>query len=302
MAKNPWEVMTVDDYETYKQNKYKAENYGDADNKLNNENNMLRNKYGLTDDSYNYESLKNQSAYGTNPYDYSASNRLKKIKQISNAENPYKNELYSLTENLKNFKYNPESDKDYKAYKDAYSREASASKNKTYSDLTAMTGGRNNSWATAAVSQVGNSYAKQITDMIPELSQRAYDKLLKSYDLKKDQYSSAEQVKQDKIDTELKMYDADVKSADKYRDTNQTQNKDELNQTKTMQDIEKTNKEIEKANQDIEKAKQDIEKGNIELKYLTQNEYIKMILGQLDIEEAKATIALRKAQTAKAYR
>ncbi len=281
MAYKPWEVMTAEDYNTYRNNKYKNENNQDADGKFHEENEALREKYGIDDDQYSYDDLRYQSAYGANPYDYAARKNYRNINKISRRTNPHKEELYSLADNLKNFKYNPENDVAFKSYKDAALREGNAQKNKIYSDLTSMTGGRNNSWATAAVAQSGNATAQKIADVIPELSERAYNKLLKMYDVKLNQYDIEEQEKQREIDIELQKYDNNVKAADQYRKTNQTEINNELKNIRT--------------NQEIEKA-------GIELQYLTHQEYLKLIIGELDIEQAKANIEYRKALTAKAYR
>ena len=159
-------------------------------------------------------------------------------------------------------------------------REGKAAQNKIYSDLTAMTGGRNNSWATAAVAQSANATAKKISDIIPELSERAYDKLLQMYNVKKEQFDMEEEKKQQEIDNQYKLYENNKNSADEYRKTSQSEINNELKNIRTMQEISQA---------------------DIELEYLTQQEYIKLILGQLDIEKAKANIEYRKALTAKAY-
>ena len=280
MSYKPWEVMTAKDYDIYKSNKYKSENSGDKDGKLNRENEALRSKYGITNDEYSYDDLRYQSAYGKNPYDTKASENLNIINSIKRKSNPYKNELYNLAENLKNFSYKAENDSAFKSYKDAMLREGKAAQNKIYSDLTAMTGGRNNSWATAAVAQSANATAKKISDIIPELSERAYDKLLQMYNVKKEQFDMEEEKKQQEIDNQYKLYENNKNSADEYRKTSQSEINNELKNIRTMQEISQA---------------------DIELEYLTQQEYIKLILGQLDIEKAKANIEYRKALTAKAY-
>ena len=280
MTYKPWEVMTAEDYNTYRSNKYKNENNEDKDGVFHRENEALREKYGIDNDQYSYGDLRDQSAYGANPYDYAAKQNYRNINKIKRRINPHKEELYSLSDNLKNFKYNPESDAAFKSYKDAALREGAAQKNKIYSDLTSMTGGRNNSWATAAVAQSGNATAQKIADVIPQLSERAYNKLLKMYDVKLNQYDAEEQERQRDIDIELEKYDRNVEAADQYRKTNQSEINNELKNIRT--------------NQEIEKA-------GIELQYLTHQEYIELIMGELDIEQAKANIEYRKAQTAKIY-
>ncbi|MBQ7075633.1 MAG: hypothetical protein IJM94_02410, partial [Clostridia bacterium] len=192
MGDKPWEVMTAEEYDIYRNNKYKNENNQDADGKFHAENEALRKKYGIEDDSYSYDDLRYQSAYGINPYDNAARQNYRNIGKIRRRENPYKNELYNVADSLKNFKYDPESDNAFSAYKDAAIREGTAQRNKIYSDLTSMTGGRNNSWATAAVAQSGNATAQKIADIIPELSEKAYNKLLKMYDVRLNQYEVEE--------------------------------------------------------------------------------------------------------------
>ena len=49
------------------------------------------------------------------------------------------------------------------------------------SNLTSLSGGRTNSWADTAAAQVGQAYAQKTADMVPELAQQAYNKLLQRY-------------------------------------------------------------------------------------------------------------------------
>ena len=50
-------------------------------------------------------------------------------------------------------------------------------------NLTSLSGGRNNSWASAATAQVGQAYSQKIADTIPVLAQQAYDRLLQRYNI-----------------------------------------------------------------------------------------------------------------------
>ena len=74
------------------------------------------------------------------------------------------------------FSYSPEDDPSYASYRDMYTREGKSAFDDQIGNLTAMTGGRLNSFATAAAAQSQNAYNKQLTDIIPQLEQSAYSR------------------------------------------------------------------------------------------------------------------------------
>lgn len=89
----------------------------------------------------------------------------------------------SIRRELDNFSYNPQTDPTYQSYADMYGRQSQAAQGQTMANLTALSGGRNNSWASAATAQVGQAYAQKTSDMIPQLAQQAYEKLLQRYNI-----------------------------------------------------------------------------------------------------------------------
>jgi hypothetical protein len=83
------------------------------------------------------------------------------------------------------FSYNPNTDPSFQNYAVAFTREGDRAFNDTIGDLTSMTGGRLNSWATSAASQAKNIYSQKLMDIIPELENRAYNKYLGGLDILK---------------------------------------------------------------------------------------------------------------------
>ncbi len=301
MALKPWQVMNSKDYDTYKSNKYRAEKFGDSDGRLNRENSVLRNNYGISADEYSYDDLQRQSAYGTNPYDYAAQKNLGRAKKYAAASNPYTKQKYDLYNELVNFKYDPNNDEVFKAYKDMYTREGTAARDRAYSNASARSEGRNNTWAEAAAAQAQNAYTKKISDVVPSLAERAYQKLVNQYNSVSGFETNADKQNQALYKSELEQYKENSDMADKYRKTAQQQLSDA--RENISNDISDRYKEaqIAKNNQSMIRTQQEIEKANIELKFLTELEQLKLKLGYLDLESAQALINQRKAQTQKAY-
>lgn len=301
MTSKPWQVMTEQDYDRYKTNKKLYETKGDSDGRLQDENTRLREKYGITSDDYSYDDLQYQSAFGGNVYDKQADRSLNNAKKFRMYADPYANELYNVYNELKNFRYNPETDPTYKAYADMYARQGAAAQDKTYSDLTALSGGRNNSWASAATAQVGQAYAQKTADMIPQLAQQAYNKLLQQYNIASKQSDRGIAANQAAFDNAMKEYNAQKERADAYRKSGQA----ELDYERQLKNDEVANRQKEeqiKVTQlNAEKAMQEIAKNNIELQFLTEHERLKLMQGELDLEATRALIAQRKAAAAKSY-
>lgn len=76
------------------------------------------------------------------------------------------------------FSYDLESDPVWQAYKKQYTREGQRATQDALGTTAASTGGIPSSYATAAATQVGDYYAAQMTDKVPELYQQAYNRYL----------------------------------------------------------------------------------------------------------------------------
>lgn len=78
--------------------------------------------------------------------------------------------------NRKEFSYDPDTDPAYQAYAQKYQRLGSNAREDTLADVAGNTGGMVSSFAAAAASQAQNDYNQQLTDIIPQLMQAAYDR------------------------------------------------------------------------------------------------------------------------------
>jgi hypothetical protein len=90
---------------------------------------------------------------------------------------PYADRINALLDKYlsqKPFSYDPEDDPSYEAYKDMYTRAGETAFQDTIGDLSALTGGRINSWATSAASQARNNYMEDLNNIIPTLEAAAY--------------------------------------------------------------------------------------------------------------------------------
>lgn len=106
------------------------------------------------------------------------------LTKISATELP--TSVTSAAEKIQNFNYNPDNDAAYKSYVDAYNRQGQSAAKQTLNNLNAANMGRNSSYSAAATAQVQAAYAKQAADMIPQLAQQAYDRLVNNYSIAKD--------------------------------------------------------------------------------------------------------------------
>jgi len=146
-------------------------------------NQWLRDKYGIANDTYSYQELLNNRPYQGNAYTEKANTTFEKLGAYDKYTDPWKDRTSQLYNSLSSFSYNPDADPTYNAYKDMYERQGKSAERSTLSNLTAISGGRNNSWASAAASGVRQAYAQKTSDMIPQLAQQAYNKLLQEYQL-----------------------------------------------------------------------------------------------------------------------
>ena len=89
-------------------------------------------------------------------------------------------------EKIQNFNYNPDNDAAYKSYVDAYNRQGQSAAKQTLNNLNAANMGRNSSYGAAATAQVQQAYANKVSEMIPQLAQQEYDRLVQRYGMERD--------------------------------------------------------------------------------------------------------------------
>lgn len=149
---------------------------GDTLYTMNNQN--IRDAYGITQDV----PLAQVEDYIAALKREGTKNQL--LTKISSTELP--SAVISAAEKIQNFNYNPDNDVAYKSYVDAYNRQGQSAAKQTLNNLNAANMGRNSSYGAAATAQVQAAYAKQAADMIPQLAQQAYDRLVNNYSIAKD--------------------------------------------------------------------------------------------------------------------
>ena len=86
-------------------------------------------------------------------------------------------------QNYEPFRYDPESDPAYIAYRDAYTRNAKKALDDTYAENAARTGGYANSAAISASNQAYYNHMSELADRIPQLMDNAYDRYLSDFDM-----------------------------------------------------------------------------------------------------------------------
>lgn len=85
--------------------------------------------------------------------------------------------------NREDFSYDPATDPLYQNYRKQYAREGQRATQDALGAAAAASGGIPSSYASTAAGQAGNYYAAQMTDMIPELYQLAYNQYLNDYQM-----------------------------------------------------------------------------------------------------------------------
>lgn len=110
------------------------------------------------------------------------------------------------------FSYDPSTDPLYQNYRKQYTREGQRATADTLGAAAAASGGIPSSYATTAAGQAGNYYAAQMTDMIPQLQQLAYDQYRNEYEMLLSDLgavSGAEQMDYNKYQDRLNQYNTD---------------------------------------------------------------------------------------------
>lgn len=247
------------------------------------ENQQIRDIYGIGADDMNYRTFNNNVINGG-----LLNNSNKYMKKLdSTYKSPYQQQLELDANAIRNFQYNPDTDPNFKAYADMYARQGAAAQDKTYSNLTALSGGRNNSWASAATAQVGQAYAQKTADMIPQLAEQAYNKLLQRYNISKDMDNTAygryaDQWNRDKAlsDTLYNRYD------------------NEWNRTLTEQQHAKNMRD---SDMNYQRALTELKKANIELEALPEQLQLAIRQGNITVEQLQEELNLLRRYQPQIY-
>ena len=96
-------------------------------------------------------------------------------KYSSNYTSALKDNLTKVMSNGR-FSYNADSDKLFGQYKDSYEKAGQKAMEDTVGNASLLTGGYANSYAVTAGQQAYNEYMQKLSDKIPELEQRAYER------------------------------------------------------------------------------------------------------------------------------
>ena len=98
--------------------------------------------------------------------------------QQTQYKSPYQEQVDAILNEILNYKpftYDVQNDPMYQAYKKRYQQAGEESFQNTIGDLTGMTGGRLNTWATSAASQARGAWDEKLMDVVPELYNLAYE-------------------------------------------------------------------------------------------------------------------------------
>lgn len=96
-------------------------------------------------------------------------------KYSSNYTSAIKDNLTKVMSNSR-FSYSADSDKLFGQYKDSYEKAGQKAMEDTVGNASLLTGGYANSYAVTAGQQAYNEYMQKLSDKIPELEQRAYER------------------------------------------------------------------------------------------------------------------------------
>lgn len=207
---------------------------------------------------------------------------------ITKLTNPaISDEVRTSAEAIKNFKYDPNTDPLYQSYVDAYNRQGQSAAKQTMANLAASNMGRGSSYGSAATAQVQQAYAKQATDMIPQLAQQAYERLMNNYSINKDladtEYNRA-----------LTGYNtlADDATRELTNEGLRYDNEGKAIQSPYLNEIYKTELDTKKAN--LEGLNYSNQASQIELQYLEPSLRQQYEMGNISLEDAKLQSELNK--------
>ena len=154
--------------------------------RANEENKKLRAMYGMGDEHdvsigelSHYRSLVNRQ-------NAQAEHKNELLRNITDSAVTADANVRNAANKVANFSYNPNTDVVYQSYADMYNRQGQSAAKQTLNNLNASNMGRNSSYGAAATAQVQQAYAQKVSDMIPQLAQQEYDRLVQNYGMERD--------------------------------------------------------------------------------------------------------------------
>ena len=154
--------------------------------RANEENKKLRAMYGMGDaqdvsigELSHYRSLVNRQ-------NAQAEHKNELLRNITDDAMVTNANVRNAANKVANFNYNPYTDVVYQSYADMYNRQGQSAAKQTLNNLNASNMGRNSSYGAAATAQVQQAYAQKVSDMIPQLAQQEYDRLVQRYGMERD--------------------------------------------------------------------------------------------------------------------
>lgn len=88
----------------------------------------------------------------------------------------YADQIGSLADRIANWNYDPEADASYQAYKKQYTDLGNTAMRNTLAQTAARTGGMASSYSATAAAQQYNNYMQQLSNLIPQLEQNAWNR------------------------------------------------------------------------------------------------------------------------------
>ena len=154
--------------------------------RANEENKKLRAMYGMGDE---HDVSIGELSYYRNLADRQnaqAEHKNELLRNITDDAMVTNANVRNAANKVANFSYNPNTDVVYQSYADMYNRQGQSAAKQTMANLNASTMGRGNSYGAAATAQVQQAYAQKVSDMIPQLAQQEYDRLVQRYGMERD--------------------------------------------------------------------------------------------------------------------
>ena len=114
--------------------------------------------------------------------------------QAQEFESPYTQQIAALYDKIMNrpkFSYDANKDPLFQAYKNQYVRQGQQAMQDVIGQSAALTGGYGNTWGATAGSQAYQNYLTRLTEMMPELEGRAYERYTGEGDQLQNQLSLA---------------------------------------------------------------------------------------------------------------
>ena len=156
----------------------------DERKKANDEANRIRQQYGGYTGGEDGTSYTLTQTYAPPASEYVNKNQEKIDEwtdKLTNRE-PYKgqyqgkiDDLLNEIQNREEFTYNPASDPTYQAYSEKYRNEGNRAVQNVLGSAAAMNGGQLSSYGLTAAQQAQNAYAAEMSNVLPQLQQMAYE-------------------------------------------------------------------------------------------------------------------------------